>query len=293
MKASELSSWLASGFDGRERTAQPRVRSLILRERNDYKINDKGSTYMRKHLSLFIVHCSLIIALMSGLTSCAELFDMEEAIVPTTMTLERHDVTLMVGDSCVIHPVFTPDSLSNNSIFWFSMDNQVADFVTADTLVALGTGVTDAVAISVTDYTQVDTCAVRVIDRWELTSDSYPYEMVIYARAIVQGQPITPDMTIAAFYGEECRGIGQVRQSHGITYLVLRVGSEIRYDDSDEDWIDYGDDEEASSPSELYRERIIFRCYDRRNHILLTSPVRVVFDGEAHGTLSDLFDLEF
>lgn len=206
------------------------------------------------------------------LSACGDYY--EYAIVPTTMTLEQHTMTLMVGDSAVIRPLFTPDSLSNNTVFWYSLDPDVATFVSADTIVAQTIGTTQAVAIAVIDYTQIDTCTIEVIDRWVFPENDYPHETVVYADVTIHGEPATEDDIIAAFIGGEVRGIGQMFEKGGHRVMRIRVAGDL----VDED--------------EMEQQSIIFCCYRRRQHIVETFPQAIYYDGEAHGTPSKPFQLQ-
>ena len=229
---------------------------------------------MRKHHSLFIIHSTLLIALTMSASSCADLFDMDDAIVPSEMTLDTHAVTLMVGDSCVIKPIFTPDSLSNNVVFWMSLDPEVASFVSGDTLVGRSIGSTEALAISVTDYTRADTCAVEVIDHWDLPIEDFPHETIVYANVLIHGQPPTDDDVIAAFYQGEVRGIGQMFEMRGHSVMRIRIAG------------DFVDDDD------LEQNSVAFRCYRKHEHQLLTFPQWIYFDGESHGTPSSPLQLQ-
>lgn len=223
---------------------------------------------MRKHLSSYIVHCTLLIALMVGATSCADLFDMGPAIVPSTMTLETHEVTLMVGDSCVIRPLFSPEQLSNNSVYWMSAAPEIATFVSADTLLAVSPGTTEAIAIAVTDYNKIDTCIVNVINRWALPEDDYPHETVVYANVRIHGEPLADDDVVAAFVGGEVRGIGQMFEMRGHSVMRIRIAG---------DFVE---------PDEMEQQSVAFRVYSKRRHLIETFPQWIYFDGESHGTPS-------
>lgn len=221
---------------------------------------------MRK--KLYHITIVLTLALLTG--ACSEFFEPNEATMPVTMTLSSHDVTVMEGDTCVIHPLFTPDSISNQAVFWMTADQQVARFLNTDTLIAVTQGSTQAIAISVTDYRKADTCRVSVISRWRLTANfDYPEDMVVYADIRVHGQPVSDDMMIGAFCGDELRGVGQTMERRGVRYTLIRV------------W----------GPYAMSNETIIFRCYDRRRYTLEEFNEALSFDGESHGSPSNLFRL--
>ena len=215
---------------------------------------------------------NITLALAASLltVSCAEFFEPNEATLPVSMTLSNHDVTVMEGDTCVVRPLFTPDSVSNGAVFWTTINQEVARFINPDTLVGVAQGSTEAIAIPVIDYTKTDTCRVTVIPRWEFTANfNYPEDMVVYADIRVHGQPVNEDMLIGAFCGDELRGMGQTLERFGVRYTLIRV------------W----------GPYALSHETIVFRCYDRRNYTLEEFDEALEFDGETHGSLKNLFKL--
>lgn len=221
---------------------------------------------MRK--KLYHITIVLTLALLTG--ACSEFFEPNDATMPVAMTLSSHDVTVMEGDTCVIHPLFTPDSISNQAVFWMTADQQVARFLNTDTLIAVTQGSTQAIAISVTDYHKADTCHISVISRWDLTANfDYPEDMVIYADILVHGKPVSDDTLIGAFCGNELRGLGKTIERNGVRYTLIRV------------W----------GPYAMSNETIIFRCYDRRRYTLEEFNEALSFDGESHGSPSNLFRL--
>ncbi len=222
---------------------------------------------MRKYVFYYF---SLLITLV--VASCAELT--EPVTLPSSMTLERHDVTLMVGDLCVIHPVFIPDSLSNNTVFWMTDNPEVATFIMGDTLLGVSPGKTNAIAIAVTDYNKIDTCAVEVIERWTLPEEDFPHETIVYANVVVHGEPATDDHIIAAFIGGEVRGIGEMFEMRGHSVMRIRI---------------HGDFVE---PDEMDVQSVTLRCYTRSKHLLETFDYWLYFDGETHGTPSAPVRLE-
>jgi hypothetical protein len=211
---------------------------------------------------------SLLPVLLLLLCSCGELseYDMPDAIKATGMQLGNHSVDMMVGDRFEIPYVITPDSVSNQSVFWQSSDPDIAAFED-NTLVALSVGTTMVKAISVSELLE-DSCQVNVIPRWQLSVDNYPYDMVIYADVQVHGQQPDETMTIGALCDDELRGIGEMRTSNGISYMVIRVWSPFEYGDI-----------------------IRIGCYKQGNAIIEYFPDEFIFDGEAHGTLSNLYPL--
>ena len=201
-------------------------------------------------------------------TACGEYF---EGVTPAgSMQLSRKVIPLIEGDRYSIPVAFDPVELSNNTVYWLTEDNTVARFVN-DTLVALSEGQTMAYAWSPIDLLR-DTAIVVVLPGMYEAPDNYPYDMVIYASVNIHGTPLTQanadQYAIGAYVGEELRGLGQVEQRQGIDYVVIRV------------W----------SPFER-GEQVTLRCYYRGQARAELFPDEFTFDGERHGTLSQLYPL--
>ena len=81
-------------------------------------------------------------------------------------------------------------------------------------------------------------------------------------------------MMLGAFVDDEMRGAGELMEWKGQQYVRFRVGSDISYYDPD------GLD-----------ETVTFRVYYRQELRYETFPQTIGFDGEAHGTLSSLFEI--
>lgn len=213
----------------------------------------------------------LILTLALALTSCGDIFTDENVTLAdgTTMDLTRRVVTIMEGERYVIPVQFTP-AQSNTAVWWDIEDDAVATFQN-DTLCALSPGLTRAVATSAVTMLS-DTCWVEVLPRPEIDWGDFPYEMLLYANVTLHGKPLTvagqDSVIIAAYVGNDLRGVGQMRQSHGIEYLQMRIG--------------------AYRPA---GDVIRLRCYYRGKALAEWFPLTLTFDGEAHGTLSALLPL--
>ncbi len=94
---------------------------------------------------------------------------------------------------------------------------------------------------------------------------------------------------MAAFVDGECRGVGVPRTVRGINYLELRIGSVLGQMVVDGDDDDDNDDDDGE---DLY-ERVRILLYDRNEQMVYYLKKSIAFDEEAHGTLSDLFPLDF
>lgn len=234
-------------------------------------------------------HLIIIITALLALASCDIVdFDVDYGEFPECeMTLDRHNVYVMVGDYFQVTPIFTPDTLPNREVY-YTEPRGLLEFDT-ERFLARREGNTLLYAISVQQRLK-DSCNVYVMKPWELEVDDYPYDMVIYAAVTLNGQPFDPStMQVAAFVDGECRGVGVPRTVRGINYLELRIGSEMGQMMVDGDDDDDNDDDDGE---DLY-ERVRILLYDRNEQMVYHLKKSIVFDEEAHGTLSDLFPLDF
>ena len=190
------------------------------------------------------------------------------------MTLEYDSIYVRIGDSVLIKPVFVPDSVSNSEVLYLSEDENVATIVN-DTVVAMASGEVLVTAMSVLGGI-ADTCKVYVMEPWVLNPMDFANDMVVYATATVDGKPFDPEtMDIAAFAGPEFRGMGELKEINGIRFLQFRIYGEL--------------DLETMGPNPF--ELIHFACYDKANYTLRNMDQYLYFDGETHGSLSNLYQL--
>ena len=66
---------------------------------------------------------ALLLAVL--LNSCGELFTFEPTVPPATMTLDRHELPLMVGDRATLTPTFDRDTVRNTTLYWMSGDPDI------------------------------------------------------------------------------------------------------------------------------------------------------------------------
>lgn len=218
----------------------------------------------------------IALALVSALTltSCG-LVDMEdqEELPLTEMHLQRDTLYLMVGDQFTLQPVLTPDSVTIDDVFWSSSADSVLS-ISNNVFTGVSEGWSLVRALSVSRQLE-DSCHVCVMRRWENTEREYPYEMMVYANVSVHGQPFNPEtMVLGAFVDDEMRGAGQLMEWKGKQYVRFRIGSDIKFIDS-----------------EGIEETVTFRVYYKQQLRYEEFPQELNFDGEAHGTLSSLFSL--
>lgn len=190
------------------------------------------------------------------------------------MSLKYDSIYIRIGDSVLIEPVFTPDTVSNNEVLYLSEDESVVTIVN-DTVVALASGETRVAGMSVLGGI-CDTCTVYVMEPWELDAREYANDMVVYATAMVDGKPFDPEiMSFAAFAGHQFRGMGELREINGVTFLQFRIYGEL--------------DQETMGPNPY--EMIRFGCYNKTNYSFKYMDQYLFFDGETHGTPSNLYEL--
>lgn len=237
--------------------------------------------------NLFIIITALI-----ALTSCDLVdFDVNYGVFPECeMELDKHEVCVMVGDTFSIYPIFTPDTLPNREVFYYSEPEGLLSF-DSELFTAIHEGNTWLYAISVKQRLQ-DSCRVSVMKPWAVDADKdYPYDMVFYADVDFVGEDFDfepENMIVGAFVDGECRGLGVMRNAHGIDYIELRVGSEVGYVVGD---VEY--DDEDDEPVEYMQERVSIKIFDRKRHKVYTCNKVFDFDGETHGTLSNLIVMQF
>lgn len=209
-----------------------------------------------------------------SLASCG-LMEMDEQtdVVATQMTLQRDTLYIMVGDRLELHPVFTPDSVTVSDVLWTSSADSVLT-VSNNVFTGMSEGWSTVRAVSVQRHLE-DSCHVYVMKRWESMAREYPYEMMVYAAVTVHGQPFNPEtMMLGAFVDDEMRGAGELMEWKGRQYVRFRIGSDMAYYDPDG-----------------IEETVTFRVYHRQELRYETFTQTILYDGEAHGSLSNLVEL--
>ena len=122
-------------------------------------------------------------------------------------------------------------------------------------------------AISVSEQL-TDSCRVNVFPGWSFSPQYYQYDMVVYANVVVNGEHLNENLDVCAMVDEEVRGHGVIKNHGDTSYLELRIYS--------------------NQPA---NEQIDFYCYHRKRGRIVKFPQTMVFDGEAHGSLNNLYQL--
>ncbi len=215
----------------------------------------------------------LCLAMSLLLTFSCGIMDMDEEFVvePIDIDIDQDTLYVMKGESFTIRPVFHPDNVSLDDIFW-TVDDESCVFVSNNIFTAVGEGWTVVRGMSVANQFE-DSCSVCVLD-WNAQLPAYPYETVIYADVKVDGENFDPaTMSLGAFISDRLAGVGKLRSFKGINYMEIRAGSE---------WIDESDDNSQT---------ITFRIYDNRSHTCREMTEEIVFDCGTYGTVSNLYQL--
>lgn len=267
---------------------------------------------MKKKLHL--ISLLLVSSLMLFIVSSCGIIELDEGEETTavSMRLERDTICVMVGDTFHVDPVFSPDTVCVKDLYWTHSDTTGIVSIKDNLIIAEKEGITTVSVVSVLDRLSAE-CRVQVLPIWDehMTVSKYPYDMVIYADVTFDGKPFDPEtMTVAAFSSGQCRGIGEMHESHGIKYMVLRIYSSLgpngfvdvktrSVTDGNGEELDNDYEEEADTvpaddeEPEDYVEHISIRCYNRTAKKVKALPYNILFDGEAHGTLSNLYRLDF
>lgn len=108
------------------------------------------------------------------------------------------------------------------------------------------------------------------VSHWTFDPAEYAYDMNVHAALTFNGMDVEDYATfeVAAFCGNECRGIAKATVSQGKKYYEFRVHSKKSQGDN-----------------------ITFKCYNQATGRELMVAESLLFDGEQHGTLSRLFQL--
>ena len=205
------------------------------------------------------------------MTSCLKLDIGDDTLTAYDMSLDHDSVYMMLDDTIRLSPVFNPDSVSNQEMFWWSDADSII-LASGNDLIAIAEGYTYVRGMSV-QHRLEDSCYVYVMPRWEVSPYDFPFEIVVYADVKIGGETPSEDILIGAFKGKEFRGIGKWKEWKGKKYMEIRAYSH------------YDDIHDGKS------ERINFLYYDRKNLRVQRFRQSISFDSETHGTLSNLFEL--
>lgn len=225
---------------------------------------------MKRILSLL-----LILPLLVTFTSCGDLSQLFDVLgdlqKPTDITLNSHQLDLIVGDSLRLHSTMSPDSSTQFAVAWSSDDRSIAEMHGA-VVYGIAVGETEIHARSYigwideeTPQVLEDSCHVRVFDR-VFDDAEYRYDMVVYAKVSVDGVDVTSDACVYAYVGDEIRGVSRTFTQRERSFLELRVYSK--------------------QPG---GEMVSFKCNLPGEKRSIPLEQTLSFDGESHGTLSDLF----
>lgn len=150
---------------------------------------------------------------------------------------------------------------SNEEVYWSSTNPAIVKLHN-DTLIALMPGTCTIVATSV-QRRLTDRCVVNVSHSWSFVPDGYRYDMVVYADITHDGRPIGEEFAVGAFYRDTLRGVARKRHDGGKDYYVIRIYS-----------------------NQAKGEDITLNSYNAKTGEVKPVDFHIIFDGEAHGSLS-------
>ena len=211
------------------------------------------------------------VAVSQLMTSCLKLDIGDDTLTAYDMSLNYDSVYMMLDDTITLSPVFNPDSVTNKEMFWWSDADSIV-YADGNDLIAAAEGLTYVRGMSV-QHRLEDSCYVYVMPRWEVSPYDYPFEIVVYADVKIGGETPSEDILIGAFKGKEFRGIGKWKEWKGKRYMEIRAYSH------------YDEIHDGKS------EKINFLYYDKKNLRVQRFTQSISFDGETHGTISNLFEL--
>lgn len=232
-----------------------------------------------------------LLAIVAILTSCGDMLEFQPTVSPYHMEFDRHEYFIMAGDTGRINPIFTPDTISNMTIYWMS-DNPLVATVVDNNLIGVAEGETTVTGVSI-EYQIYDTCHIYVMPYWGVDMNrGYAFDMMVYAHPTLQGQPLGSEHVVAAFCGDEVRGVGEWREEKDIEFMRFRIYSRLNPDAPFDPELKPQDPQYPDEPVET-PEKIVFRLYDHKRHEVYELPDTLLFDGETHGTLSGLYEMKF
>ena len=212
---------------------------------------------------------SCLLLMASLLTSCG-LIDMDfddNVQVAYDMQLDRDTVFVTQGDSFVLHPVFSPDTVRNREVFFRSANEEIA-YIMNNTIIAESQGETVVSATSVMNDIMAF-CHVFVLAPWKINIHMFSNDMVAYLTATIDGVPIDFEkQNVVAFVGSELRGIGKLIELKDKDVIQMRIYGHLEWDDL-----------EPTRP-----ELVRFAFYDKEYLMLKNLPIYLDFDGETHGS---------
>lgn len=214
------------------------------------------------------VRAFMAVAIIAATSACGEYYGVEPEHTGqapnVTFGLNRTEICLMEGDTYTLTTLFNPDTVQGKALYW-QTGNLLVATVDNGSVTARHQGTTTISATAI-DHQLQASCLVAVLPRWhDFDARQYAYDMVVYANVTVKGRPMDADVVLAAFVGDEVRGLGQLQQAGDQPYTVIRIYS-----------------------SDGSEQPVTFRLYDRHDLAVYDLPNTYTFDGETHGTLSAL-----
>lgn len=152
---------------------------------------------------------TVLMLMATGFCSCDEIFELEQTKTPSAVSIDRDELVLMVGDTCLLAAELT-GSYTSPLIYWTSIDEDKAKVLSDGSVVALSRGDARIVVMSVSDTEVRDTAVVHIMDIPTVKESDYRYDMPIYAAVDGINLEISVSRRIMVYCGNELRGVSQI-----------------------------------------------------------------------------------
>ena len=220
-----------------------------------------------------------LICSLSLLTACGEFIDPLEMDVLSGVTISRKQADLMAGDTLILDAYLTPEHARGTFIWNVTEGDSNAVSLTGREVIGRSAGEV-RINVKVTSWGQgdsvtvnrtfTDSCHVSVYDWSVPDSYTFPYETMLIAQLQIDQVDVTADLgelRVVATVDGKVRGVAQLRNDHGIPYLLFRIGSH------------------------HYGETAQLECYSKARYQLIRIG-QLTLDGETHGSLSQRQQLQ-
>ncbi|MCC8037243.1 MAG: hypothetical protein LIP02_03785 [Bacteroidales bacterium] len=170
-----------------------------------------------------LINIPALALLAATMSSCGIFGDMDSTDFATAMDLNRHDISLMVGDTFQLEVTYAPETAKAPDTYWEVMQGMTITSVDPQGVVTATQVGESLIRARATANSLTDTCHVSTFARWEWADiPNNEYDMVVYADVQAHGLS-NNGIQVAAFINNQLRGLGEVSTSQDRTYTRIRV----------------------------------------------------------------------